>query len=890
MFIYKTPHRTLESDHTRRAFTINRFQTVLLLMMMVVAVQPTWAGPKEFDPVSGVDPINYPPDQPVDFKHLKLELLFEDLMSRSFSGTASLTIRPIHENVTSLVLNALDMQIHSVRLLGREDLRFYYDDKKIFIHLKEPLNADTDSILRIDYRCTEPQYGMIWALPDKAYPDRPLVIHTQGEPQFARMWFPCLDFPIDRCTSEVITTIPSNYRAISNGRLIRQNTDQVSRRTTFHFLQEQPHPFYLVSLVIGQFNEVKDRWRDVDVQYFVPPGKGEVARLTYGRTPEMLDHFSELLGYDYPFAKYSQTNVPLFMFGGMENSSSTTMADTALLTPRASIDQDLEGLVAHELAHQWFGDLITCRGWKHIWLNEGFATFIASVWKEQSKGREEYLYEFWKRYQGVAANDKTDSGEGILFDDYRYPFETFFHKGAMPYSKGSCILNMLRHELGEAIFWRAIRSYIRAYAYTQVETNDFRRVVESVSGRNLEQFFTQWVIRHGVVHLDVKYHWDSAKNEAVVTIKQTQTIRRDDPSFNVPLDLYFYAGGEDVTTTLQLEQRKEVYRRKFNEKPELFCVDPHAGLLKKLNSEKPKQMWIDQLFRGPTNVSRCSAAKHLSKHHRPEVVTALKEVAENVDEHWSVRVEAVNALGAMRTHAARDTLAALLRNDQVLDNHNFRTGLMTAAGQYDSKEIAASIAPYAVADPSERVEAAATTALGNVTALDVQAILVRNADKESYGYQIRIAAIGALAKRDDPQAIDVAMRYAQYGRHDRVRPVAIRALGKLARIHKSARATIFPSLVRWLSDPQARAQTAAIGALADIGDAKSVTALNTFLKSHPRPVFYYAAKDALARVDPESEHESMKSLRESVEKMRESLYTLQEQFQASQGSAAEINP
>lgn len=860
----------------------------LLMLLMMAGSHSSWAGPKEFDPVTGVDPVNYPPDQPVDFKHLKLELLFDDLMSKSFSGTAFLTIRPIHENVTSLVLDAVDFQINSVSISGRKDLRYDYDDKKIYIHLTTPITTDADSIIRIDYRCIDPQYGMIWALPDKAYPDRPLVIHTQGEPEFARMWFPCLDFPVDRCTSEVIATIPSNYKAISNGRLVQQSTDSRSRRTTFHYLQEQPHAFYLVSLVIGQFNEVKDKWRDVDVQYFVPPGKGEVARLTYGRTPEMLDHFSDLLGYDYPFAKYSQTNVPLFMFGGMENSSATTMADTALLTPRASIDQDMEGLISHELAHQWFGDLITCRGWKHIWLNEGFATFMASVWKEKSKGREEYLYEFWKRYEGVAANDNTDSGPGILFDDYRYPFETFRIKGAMPYMKGSCILNMLRHELGEELFWRSIRAYIRAYAYHQAETNDLRRVFETVTGRNLEQFFTQWILRYGVVHLDVNYRWDSAKNEAVVTVKQTQTIDRDTPAFNVPLDLYFYAGGEDVVTTIQLKQRKEVYRRHFNQKPEQFCVDPYAGLLKKLNSEKPKQMWIDQLFRGPTNVSRCSAAKHLARHHRPEVVAALKKAAEDTNEHWSVRVEAVNALGAMRTNTARDTLAALLRNDRVLENHDFRVGLMTAAGKYDSREIGASLAPFAVADPSERVEAAATRALGKVSALDVQDILVQNAHKESYGYQIRIAAIGALVQRDDPQAMDVAMHYAQYGQHDRIRPVAIRALGKIARMHKQSRAKIRPSLIRWLTDPQDRALLASIGSLGDIGDAESVAALNTYLDSHPRPVFYYAVKDTLAKIDPETESESVKSLRQSVEKMRKSLSELRDKFDGVHGTAEEV--
>ncbi len=528
---------------------------------------------KPFDPKSGLDPSSYPPDCPVDFLHLKLELEFEDLTSRSFVGTASLRLRPVHENVTSLTLNAVDFQIASVRCAGVNQFRYHYDGERLFLHFSQPLPVDSDTVVAIAYRCTEPVNGMVWAIPDQAYPDRPLVIHTQGEAEYARYWFPCLDFPLDRCTSEVIATVPAPFHAISNGKLVERTDDPSTGRTTFHYLQDVPHVFYLVSLVVGQFDEVKDRWRDVDVQYFVPQGFGgappaaSVARLTYGRTPEMMEFFSKLLGVDYPYAKYAQVNVPLFMFGGMENTSATTMADTALLSPRASIDQDLDGLISHELAHQWFGDLITCRGWKHIWLNEGFATFMNSVWTEHWKGQDEYRYEFLKRFRQVAKADEADSGAGILYSDYRHPDDIFRHKGSMPYSKGSCVLHMLRHELGDDLFWRAIRTYVRTYQLKQVETDDFRRVVERVSGRNLEQFFDRWVVRPGTLNLSVDYTWDSSKNLATVTVTQTQPISRQTPAFNAPLDLYFRVDGRETRTIDQFnksatQQRKKMPRRR----------------------------------------------------------------------------------------------------------------------------------------------------------------------------------------------------------------------------------------------------------------------------------------------------------------------------------------
>ncbi len=837
---------------------------------------------KRFEAHSGRDPNHYPPDRPVDFIHLRLELTFDDLMSRSFVGRALLTLRPVHKQVTTLTLDAVDLHIRDLHVTGGGAFRFDYDDRQLVLNFAQPLPVNADTVVTIDYHCVEPIEGMIWALPDEAYPDRPLVIHTQGEPEFARYWFPCLDSPVDRCTSEIIATIPSPFIAVSNGKLIEKVEDVQAGRTTFHYRQEQPHVSYLVSLVIGRFNEVKDRWRGIDVQYFLPPGRGEFARLTYGRTPEMLEYFSNLLGFDYPYAKYSQVNVPLFFFGGMENTSATTMTDTAILTPRAAIDQDLEGLISHELAHQWFGDLITCRSWKHLWLNEGFATFMASVWKEKSKGREDYLYDFWKRFQHVAKNDSSKKqGAGVLFADYRHPSETFSHKGSLPYAKGSCVLHMLRHELGEELFWRSMATYVRTYANREVETNDLRRVFEAVTGRNLEQFFTQWLSRTGVIHLDVKYRWDPLDRTVTVAFTQDQTIDQNHPAFNVPVDLYFRAGDQELSTTIHLNERRDAYRRKFDKKPELFCVDPNAGLLMKLDCDKPKTLWLAQLDRGPTAISRSVAAKHLARYARPEVAQALRDKIGDQAEHWSVRGEAAAALGAMRSNRAKDALLSLLSDEAAMADHKVRRAAIGAAGRYDAPEVGRAIARFAASDPSSKVEASATKALGNVRSFDAQDLLVENADKESFQFQIRIAAIEALAERNDPKAVEVAMKYASYGRHDRVRSAAIRSLGRIARDNLLTRDEVRTALIRWLTDPQDRVVRASIEALGDVGDAESKAALRQRMDGAIKPQLYYRAVDALARTRPDAESQSLRSLREELQDLREQLHRLQDHPESS---------
>jgi len=844
-------------------------------------------GPKRaFDWDAGSDPEQYPPDCPVDFTHLKLELTFADLMSRSFEGTASLTMRPIHDDVKELTLNAVDLRIDDVRVGGATKFTHDYDGRRLRLHFAAPLPMDADTTVAIRYGCVDPAYGMVWALPDEAYPDRPLVIHSQGEAEYARHWFPCLDSPVDRCSSEVLVTVPEPFIAISNGKLMNRKGDPRAKTTVFHYLQQQPHVFYLVSLVIGQFNEVSDKWRNVEVQYFLPPGKGEFAKLTYGKTPRMLDFFSKRLGFDYPYAKYSQVNVPLFMFGGMENTSATTMSDSAILTPRASIDQDLEGLVSHELAHQWFGDLITCRSWKHIWLNEGFATFMADVWDQEEKGRDDYLYEFWKRYDSVAGNDQAGEGPPMTFGDYRHPDEVFRFKGSMPYSKGSCVLHMLRSMLGDELFWDGVGRYIQTYAHQQVETEDFRRAMESVSGRNLEHFFTQWVYRPGVPHLNVAYDWNSGEQTATVTVRQTQRIDEVSPALHFPLPLYFRAGGEAVTHSLPVDEKKEVYRRRFETKPDLFCVDPEAGVLSKTELEMPREMWLTLLAQGPTGVTRAMAASHLGKSDRPEAVEALRSTVANAEEHWTVRAEAAGALGAMKSNRARDALLGLLREPESLAAHKVRAAVVSAAGAYDEAEVGAAVAPFAEADASERVEASATAALGRIRAFDSSNLLVANADKESFWDQIRMAAIGALAARNDPPAIEVAMKYAAYGQEDRLRPVAIRALGRLARENSERRAELRAVIARWLTDPQDRVVWASIEALADIGDAESTAAIRGLLGAAVKERTRHMAEDALARARPDSEPEGVKALRDEVIELRQQINRLRDRVRTDQDEDA----
>lgn len=863
-----------------------RMRGFLILCLALTIPARVAAAADSPDLPDGRDPSKYPPDTPVDFQHLLLDLTFADPRSKSFTGRATYTFRPVQPSVRRLVLDAVDLQITRVtRDSGaqRDDLLYDYDGRHLLVHFPEPLPQDKDVALSIDYRCIDPAAGMIFALPE---PDstRGVVIHTQGETEFARYWFPCLDSPVDRLTTETRVSVPRSITVISNGELIeRIEPNPVAEKSVvWHYRQNVPHVVYLVSLVIGEFECHTDTWRGIPVQYFYAPGREREAVNTYRRTPEMIEQFSTLLGVDYPYAKYSQVNVPLFEFGGMENISATTMAEHALLDDRALLDTDLEGLVSHELAHQWFGDLLTCRSWDHIWLNEGFATFMASVWTEHSKGRAEYDAEFWSRINGVAAADLTDSGKALVFRDYTQAFEPFFHKGSLAYSKGSCLLHMLRHQLGDELFWKALHEYVTAHRAQLVETDDLRAAFERVTGRSFEQFFRQWAFRRGVPKLKVKYSWSDADKLAEISVTQTQPISRETPAFVLPLDVLFRTGDQAQRATMQVDAKESVYRKRLESKPELVCIDPDGGVLAGFDVDLPKPMWLEQLADGPT-VARLRAMQHFRSDKSDDVVEALLRILNDPDALWSLRNECAAALGEMQLPHVMQKLSDALGSDGGgIAGARVRRAIVDALGRYETPEAAEVLMQFARSDPAYGVEAAATAALGRTVFGDVTDILLANAEKDSYNDEIRRAALQALADRDLEAGIEPALNYAAHGHYDRIRPDAIRVLGRLGR-HKTQTDRVRRFLTGLIMDPEPRARRAALDAFGELGAPQAAAVLRGVADGGADSATRDTARGALGRLGAAPpDTPAAAALRREIGRLRDEFQKIQDRLKSAE--------
>ena len=364
---------------------------------------------------------HYNPDRPGQVEHILLDLDL-DLLGRSLVGVCTITLAPIRSGVTILKLDAVDMDIESV-FIGTVSQPFDYDGEILTINLVQATSTAKFD-LAIAYKLEQPERGIYFIQPDEHYPDKPIQVWTQGEDEDSRFWFPCFDYPGQLATSEIKVRVPNSYKAISNGELI--GTNDQGDRTEYHWLQKEIHPSYLMTLAVGDFAEIQDEWQGLPVLYYVEKGKEAEGDRSMNKTPAMMTFLSETYGYQYPFPKYAQVCVDDFIFGGMENTSTTLLTDRCLLDERASLDNTrTETLVLHELAHQWFGDLVVIKHWSHAWIKEGMATYAEVLWTDHEYGKDEAAYYLLGEMRSYLAEDSSRYRRPIVTNVYRAPIELY---------------------------------------------------------------------------------------------------------------------------------------------------------------------------------------------------------------------------------------------------------------------------------------------------------------------------------------------------------------------------------------------------------------------------------------------------------------------------------
>jgi aminopeptidase N len=780
----------------------------------------------------------YERPRPFRMLHLALSLAL-DPVQRSVSGTARLEFERVDPDAGELRLDAVGFEIQSVllkpgRRRAESPVRYEYDGDAITVFVQRSVRWGS---LLVRYRAM-PRRGLYFLAPDEDVRDRPVQIWSQCQDEDARHWFPCHDKPHAKLTTELRVEVPAGFVVLSNGELVESRTPgargsasiqdasgKVSRkaqgRWTYHFRMDHPHPSYLVTLVAGHFDVLEDRaarladGRRVPIAYLVPVGREEDGQRTFSETPRMVELFSAVTGLDYPWSRYSQVVVSDFIFGGMENTTATTMYEHILLDRRAALDITSNDLIAHELAHQWFGNYVTCRDWSHAWLNEGFATFMEHVEREHRLGRDEYDWGLLGDLESYLSEAQDRYRRPIVCREYVEPIDLFDRH---LYQKGSLVLHMLRRELGDTLFWSGVRKYLEEHALGLVETNDLQRALETVSGRSFELFFDQWVYRAGHPELKVKVGWENGL--LLAEVEQTQDSG-DTPPFTFPFEIAVAVGRRVTHHKKTAQARIETLTVPCPKRPDWVAFDPELRVLGSVKWEIPADMLERQLVAGSTARLRALAAQALGRRNEVTAIDALGRALANLKQPWMVRAEAARSLGRIRASEA----LTWLQNNRSARHPKVRRAVASALGEFRCVESAQTLSAMVTEDKSYMVAADACRALGSTRQREAFDLLLGQLDRDSWADVIRAGALAGLGLLGLKEALPAVRERTHPRYRSRARRAAILAMAKLSNERE-----VRQHLEDLLDDADPSVRMEVVDALLTVGDPRSRSALSRRLE------------------------------------------------------------
>ncbi|QBD80888.1 hypothetical protein EPA93_34935 [Ktedonosporobacter rubrisoli] len=843
------------------------------------------------------DTVHYAPDRPADVQHVKLDITL-DFEQETISGTAYTTFAVLYDEITSITFNAAELQVTRVELAGNA-LAYKTSAKQLIVNLDRPYRHGEIFTLAVTYHA-RPRTGLHFVKPAPEDPTRPVHAWTFGQPSYCQYWCPCHDAPNDRATTEILATVPAQFLTVSNGTLL-EVTDHGATKT-HHWRHDVPHAAYLISLVVGDFAVIEDSYHGKPVRYYIRKDRKDDAPLYMGKTPQMMQFYSEFTGVEYPYETYDQTVVEIYT-GAMEHTTATTHSFALVPDSRAALDIDLVPVVAHELAHQWFGDLLTCRDWSNGWLNEGFATYFEEMWGEHDLGTDYFKYSMLNVKRGYLAEDAEYRRPVVYYVYHDQGFELF--DGHL-YNKGAWVLHMLRHQLGEPSFRRGLKAYLERYRTKEVITPDLQRTLEEVTGRSLEGFFQQWIYRGGYPEFEVEYSWESAQKLAKLTIKQTQKVDDLTPCFITPVELAFTiptADNAQETRTVSLRiqvgadgQTEQACYVPLEREPLMIRFDPNGWLLKTLKFERSTQMLSYQLANDPDVLGRIEAAQGLSEKGEPEALEALSKALTS-DSFWGVQVSVAEALGTKGTAQTQEVLLKALAELDPKQHSRVRAAIVRALGNYQAPQQTEQAQRSAQAlsallekgDISYQVEAGAAEALGKTRTPGSVDQLIKVLERPSWMNTVQRGIFVGLAASGENRVVEtMAATLHNPQSHPTLRRAALVGLweiGKQRHLYsEEARQRAVSELAYAVEhDSWGPARSTAARGLQALGEKRVIDLLDRLAPQElDDGVKRIIRRAAQALRTGAGENEQLKQLRKDLDDLREENRKLREQFGALQ--------
>lgn len=690
-------------------------------IFVLCALSPSTLPAQEVDVWSR--PIQTERSRASDFIHYRVTLAF-DLDAKIFQGENRITLTPFADGVSRIELDAEGIVIESVLGPDGNELFFERSDSSVVIVTSSPLSYGDTVDVTVQYRGEGSQAGLFF---DDASDDHPRMVSTDSWPDEARSWIPLYDYPHDKATHELIVTVAEGDRVLSNGRLLGVTKDEAAGTSTWHWSQELPHSTYLMMVAIGPFVVIQDSLGDLPVSYWVYPEDEEDARRIFEKTPRMIGFYSDLFDHPYPWAKYDQVTTP-HVGGGAEATSATILGDGVIHDRRAEQDFSRERVIAHEVAHQWWGNLITLREWSHAWLNESFGTYSDYLWTRHEKGEDEGAWDLLGKKNQYLREADTRYQRPIVFPRYHRPHDNF---DSHTYPKGAVILHQLRYLLGDEPFFRTLSAFLHEHAFEPVDTHDFMRTVKEVTGRNMDWFFEQFVFRPGHPVFEVSSEWDSEAGEVRLSVVQVQSRDHGVPLYRIPVRIGIVTPSGNRVEEVWVTGEETTFVFPSPEEPLLVRFDEGNWLLKEWSYPKNTRELLYQA-RNDDVIGREWAVRELSgaparPEVRAEVTEALSLIARE-DPFWAVRVAAIETMASILGGSASQEPAV-------------RAGAPAGA---DAVELFKSAAE----DENSQVRRAAIRLLGETRDPDLVSFF-RDRFSLDDSYQVQAEALRAIGRSGD---------------------------------------------------------------------------------------------------------------------------------------------
>jgi aminopeptidase N len=768
-----------------------------------------------------------------DVEHYALEIALHP-ERRTIDGICRVRLWPLATALAQVELDLADLAVTSVHdQIGRE-LRFEHASERLTIALAEPVQPKEFVELTIRYGGA-PRRGLWFAADENGVPTQ---VFTQGECQDARAWFPCFDEPSERATSELVVDMPSTWRATAAGERIERS--EQGPRARERWRMSFPHPAYLVSLVAGELVETQSAWDGVPLSFLSSAELEPFHAQAFGATDEILGFFSQITSKRYPYAKYSQACVDNFPFGGMENISATTLTDSWLA------ETSTNDLVAHEAAHQWFGDLITCNDWSQVWLNEGLATYLTALWTEESRGVDAFRVSLQRMRESYLSRDVGPNRRPVVWNRARDPFELFF--SGHVYEGAAVRLHYLRSILGDETFFRGLARYVGDNQGRGVVTADFRTAFEQVAGQDLGWFFVPWFEKPGFPELEARSRYDAARGRVRLDLTQVQDASGSTPAvFRLPLEIELGTDEGAVVRKIVLEKREQSFELELSREPAWVRVDAHFAAPLSLVEQREPSEWRAIAERCDDVVARSQACEVLAAQcQRPgDAATRaaieaflLKRLA--ADEQASVRIGIARALRPLNTPSVRQALEERVRVDA---DEQVRAAALVALEPYAPDPALAEAAQREferARDPLLKEAALRLVVLADPARAAGRARAALEIDSAHGAWRARALSVLALVDGDDVRATLLAVA-TDAQEADLPRCAAARELARIAPAERATR----DALAELLHSPRWRVRMEVIAALGRLGDETARAELQECARRSPHALERRAVERAL---------------------------------------------